>query len=101
MINYDQIRTRKGLFPDGSWQVEAAHAFLAKIPVSKEQFDEGKVDFDQLAEQAKHQMWDSIYGDLYEPLKKLEQYAIRNALPGDEKLVGDICDKLNKLLRLP
>ena len=101
MIDYDNIKTRKGLFPDGSWKVEANCGIKTEQLVSKEQFEEVPKVLEFAADEVKHDTWNFIYGDMYDPIKELQHYAIRNALPGDEKLVEAMCDKLNKMLRLP
>ena len=101
MIAYDSIKTRKGLFPDGNWKVEANCGIKTEKMVSKEQFDEVPKVLEFASDECRHDTWNFIYGDLFDPIKELQHYAIRNALPGDELRVQAICDKLNKLLRLP
>jgi hypothetical protein len=101
MIAYDSIKTKKGLYPDGSWDVIADLKLQSVQPITKNEFDTVPRILELAIDDVHQKLWDSIYGELSEPIKALQHYAIRNALPGDEKTVSDLCDKINKLLRLP
>lgn len=102
MIAYDNIKTRKGLFPDGSWKVEANCGIQTAKMVSKEAFENVPNVLDGTADECKHEAWKFIYGDLFDPIKELEAIAIRNARPGeDDERTQALCDQINKLLRLP
>ena len=107
MIKYDEIKTQKGLFANptdenaGDWKVMANVGVRSECMVSKADFEESPTILDSAAERCRLDAWHHIYGDLSEQIKELERYAIKNALLGEEKVVSDLCETINKLLRLP
>lgn len=101
MIKYDDIKTRKGLFPEGLWHVEGSIVLQSTKAVTKEEFENDPVTLDHAAQFVRQGIWSHIYGELFDPIKELQRFAICSALPGEEERIAALCDTINKLLRLP
>ena len=107
MISFDDIKVQKGLYAvegdplKGTWRIAATFGIRSEKSVSKESFEANPKVLELVSESVKNNTWKHLYGDLFDPVKELQHYAIRNALPGDEETVSKLCETINKLLRLP